>query len=113
MEASSRPWKFCSSTCTAYADPAGAAPPWTAPVEPVATPPAGGPAAGRLRPERSIAPGRLNGCCVMGPSSRTPRWAPTRPDRRASGSAPASVVLDDVHRGFLGAGAGAVDADVL
>ena len=54
-------WKFCSSMTMAYAEPfappapAGADPPGAA-----GAPPDGG--AARFRADRSIAPGRENGC---------------------------------------------------
>ena len=61
IDASIIAWKFCSVTSTAYADRrrvgAGRA---------RRRPPAGGAGgAGRFSPDRSMAPGRLNGCCVM------------------------------------------------
>src|SRR6478752_5205496 len=63
-------WKFSSVMSTEYdvpppADPAGAPGAPGSPGAPEAGDGAG--AAGRLRAERSIAPGRLNGCCVMDP----------------------------------------------
>src|SRR5215218_8926355 len=55
------------STSTLYAEPADTAPPG-----PVGAAPDAGAPAGRLSPERSIAPGRLKGCCVMASSYGDP-----------------------------------------
>src|SRR4051794_10875094 len=66
---------LCSVTSVEYAErPAGAGP------DPAAGAPTDGalPGAGCWRPDRSTAPGRLNGCCVMRLILGTPRCSETR-----------------------------------
>ena len=66
IDASTVAWKFSSLIVNEYDEPPAAAPGPPAGV-PAAAPAGGGGVAGRLRADRSIAPGRENGCCVMRP----------------------------------------------